>query len=443
MAKKQPEPSTKVIHAEPTKDFFVRMITKDISLEDCIFDLLDNCVDGARRSFEGPRERPLDGAVVEIDFESSYFKISDNCGGIRLTDAIDYAFHFGRRPDSPNDVDGGIGLYGIGMKRAIFKIGQMAIIKSEASDACFSVTVDVARWQENEEWDFDYEDSPKRGVKGTEILITQLDSGTSASFADPQFKNELMMTIARDYSFLLAQGLVVVVGGDVVPTYTYQLRNNENLQPSLEEYVDSEVSVRIVAGLIDDLLDEIPEELTPEKVDRYGWFVICNDRVVLAADKSSNTVWGDDGYRVWHPQYNGFAGFLFLSSKNQSLLPWSTTKRNVDSSSGLYRRAVKKMKETTSDFVKYTNRRKYDFDAARAFEQSPGKVNIQEINTSQRMKLPSISEPEKPIEMANINYRRPLSEVRKIRSQLGNNAMTYREIGNLTFDYYLDAEVGR
>lgn len=33
--------------AFPTKAFFVRMITRDISLEDCILDLIDNSVDGA------------------------------------------------------------------------------------------------------------------------------------------------------------------------------------------------------------------------------------------------------------------------------------------------------------------------------------------------------------------------------------------------------------
>lgn len=33
--------------ANPTKAFFVRMITRDITLEDCIFDLIDNSIDGA------------------------------------------------------------------------------------------------------------------------------------------------------------------------------------------------------------------------------------------------------------------------------------------------------------------------------------------------------------------------------------------------------------
>ena len=33
--------------ANPAKSFFVRMITRDIVLEDCIFDLIDNSVDEA------------------------------------------------------------------------------------------------------------------------------------------------------------------------------------------------------------------------------------------------------------------------------------------------------------------------------------------------------------------------------------------------------------
>ena len=53
--------STKIIHADPTKDFFVKMITRDIDLQDCIFDLLDNAIDGARRSACEDQEKPLAG----------------------------------------------------------------------------------------------------------------------------------------------------------------------------------------------------------------------------------------------------------------------------------------------------------------------------------------------------------------------------------------------
>jgi hypothetical protein len=39
--------------AAPTKQFFVSMLTRDISLEDAILDLIDNCLDGALRIAKG------------------------------------------------------------------------------------------------------------------------------------------------------------------------------------------------------------------------------------------------------------------------------------------------------------------------------------------------------------------------------------------------------
>ena len=39
-----------VAKAYPRKNFFVQMFTKDISLEDCVLDLIDNSIDGFIRS---------------------------------------------------------------------------------------------------------------------------------------------------------------------------------------------------------------------------------------------------------------------------------------------------------------------------------------------------------------------------------------------------------
>jgi hypothetical protein len=195
--------------------------------------------------------------------------------------------------------------------------------------------------------------------------------------------------------------------------------------------------------LADELADDIPEELTLDKVDRYGWFVVCNDRIVLAADKSGSTIWGDDGYRVWHPQYNGFAGFLFFNSKNQASLPWTTTKREVDGSSPLYRRAVTRMKAITDDFVKYTNRRKTDLDVAKVAEKGDQKVDVYTVTKTQPLKLPVLSGAAQKAEFATINYRREMKDIKDVRTYLGNNAMSYREIGIHTFEYFMKMELGK
>lgn len=41
--------TSNIIEGNPTKKFFIDMITRDISIEDAIIDLLDNSIDGANR----------------------------------------------------------------------------------------------------------------------------------------------------------------------------------------------------------------------------------------------------------------------------------------------------------------------------------------------------------------------------------------------------------
>ncbi|MDO3507190.1 ATP-binding protein [Ralstonia pseudosolanacearum] len=434
---------SKVIHADPTKDFFVKMITRDIELRDCLFDLLDNSIDGARRAADNSAPRALAGKFAHITFDRNGFLITDNCGGIRLSDAIDYAFHFGRRAGSPTDVSGGIGLYGIGMKRAIFKMGNNADVLSEAEDACFRVTIDVPTWEASTSWDFEYEDAASTGVKGTSISITSLNSGVAAAFEDPVWRNQLITRIARDYAFFLSKGFEIKIGDQLVPLYSYNLRENENLQPITAAYTDEGVHVRIVAGLIDDLPDDIPVELAQKDVDRFGWTVICNDRVVLAGDKTERTIWGRDEFKVWHPQYNGFAGFVFFEAEDQRLLPWTTTKREVDSSSQLYRRTLVKLREITEEFTAYTNRRKEDLAAAREAERPRLQVDVYAARDVKPLRLPGVATVKLADPLVNIAFKRKLSEVNDIRRHLSNLAMSYRDIGIATFDYYMEAELGK
>ncbi|WP_072395132.1 hypothetical protein [Hyphomicrobium sp. CS1GBMeth3] len=52
----------KKVDANPTKAFFVRMITRDIALEDCVLDLIDNSIDGAWK-LEGGKPMSLSDGV--------------------------------------------------------------------------------------------------------------------------------------------------------------------------------------------------------------------------------------------------------------------------------------------------------------------------------------------------------------------------------------------
>lgn len=129
------------VDASPVKSFFVTMLTRDIKLEEAILDLLDNCVDGILRSKKrNSGKKPYEGFKAEIAFKKDSFMISDNCGGIPWS-LHSYAFRMGRASDHPADASGTVGVYGIGLKRAIFKMGKDCLISTQNGEHGYDVEI--------------------------------------------------------------------------------------------------------------------------------------------------------------------------------------------------------------------------------------------------------------------------------------------------------------
>lgn len=435
---------TEKANAQPTKEFFVNMITKDIQLDACILDLLDNCLDGANAQLANngtQTDQRYQSYWAKITLSEDEFKIEDNCGGISVDEAINYAFRFGRRPDAPSEADYSIGLYGIGMKRAMFKIGKDIYIESSTTEQAFYVSIDVDDWLASSEWDFDLEREDTYETAGTTIEISELHDEVKAEFADSVFINKLRGSIARDYSIFLQNGFRVEVNGENVAPYEFRLLESEQFAPVKREYSDDSIQVQVTAGMAglpnDDTSAESPENAIPE-VEYYGWFVLCNDRVVIAADKSSNTVWGDEEFPVWHPQYNGFMGFVSFRSQRPELLPWTTTKRQIDLNNHTYRRAVSVMKEVTRQYIDYTTQRKANLDRAKELERQTTPIPVVRIIERPQMGLPRLTP---RVDLVTVSYQKRRSEVRKVGEALGNASMTNRQVGIETFDYYYKTHV--
>jgi len=369
--------------AYPTKAFFVRMITRDIGLEDCILDLIDNSVDGAW-GHEGSRPMGLaddvDLSAYHIDIEATpeRFVIRDDCGGMTLDDAADHAFSFGRSSlDEHHDFS--IGVYGIGMKRAIFKLGDKIRIRStfareDGSRLSFAVPIDVTNWlgHDTPPWDFDIVEDAPLDRCGVEIVVTALTSGATAAFDNPTFLQNLRRTIARDYSLHLARGLTITLNDDVIVGWEFELRTSDDFAPIRIEYLDESEGDRVEVEIIAGMAAPPPESSDASEEEdgdrRMGWYVVCNGRVVLAADKTYVSGWGTDGWPQWHRQYSGFIGIILFTAAKAVALPLTTTKRSVDVSSEVWRRARPKMRDATRSWIDYTNQRKQALDDARAFE---------------------------------------------------------------------------
>ena len=440
--------------AHPTKSFFVRMITRDITLEDCILDLIDNSIDGALSQKGSPplglqANVDLSDFHVRLDVEENGFSITDDCGGMTLDAAIDYAFSFGR-PDDVETDDFSIGVYGIGMKRAVFKLGRKIEIVStyveDEAPASFRVPIDVDEWlaKGGAEWDFDIEPAEGLAEPGVRISVEDLTEQTRDAFASPVFVRNLRRTIARDYTLHLARGLDIVVNGEEARGIPIEFRQGDEFQPLRLEYEDdadgTPVKVEILAGMAAPPPDDVAPDDQAKGEERFGWYVACNGRVVVAGDKTRLTGWGVEGQPTWHRQYAGFLGMMLFTSADAAALPLTTTKRSVDSSSGVYRRALAKAREVTSAWTRYTNARKQDIEAAKRRETAAAAVRIEEIRTSDKVVLPKI-EPQPKVRMANVNYSVRADRMARLAEAYGSRTMSYRDVGIRAFEDAYEANV--
>jgi len=272
-------------------------------------------------------------------------------------------------------------MYGIGMKRAIFKIGQEAIVETYADDGAFEVTYD-REWlnPENDEWDLPIEKIANKKRKGVTIVVPTLKPQIAREFGNPQFQNELRTKISEHFGYLMQKGFSIFVNGEAVRQKTLQLYSADiskrnGIRPYDFESDENGVNVRVTVGFYRPLasLDDIDEAAErPMENEQAGISVICNDRLVLEHDKSFKTGWGDGGVPKYHPQFRGIAGFIIFSTDQPEKLPISTTKRDLEVGADIYMQARRYCIEGLRECTGFTNKWKgMENEANVLFEQSP------------------------------------------------------------------------
>src|ERR1700730_15538084 len=161
----------------PTKRFFVEMFTRDVELDEAILDLLDNSVDGVLRlrGYQSDAESPYSGCHAHLKLSDKEFTISDNGGGIP-EDIVETAFRLGRPFGMKEERNlPMVGVYGIGMKRAIFKLGRECTVVSRTKESGFSVTFPQSWFTAEDKWEVPIERLPGDAKNpGTTITVKHL-----------------------------------------------------------------------------------------------------------------------------------------------------------------------------------------------------------------------------------------------------------------------------
>lgn len=361
-------PST--VSAEPNKDFFVHMLTRDIELGDAILDLLDNCVDGIIRSGAPKGSQPYKKYYAKITLTPQKFSIEDNCGGIPLELAKTKAFHMGR-PPGHHESAATVGMYGIGMKRAIFKIGQKCEVRSRNGNDAFGVEISKAWLSDAKNWLLPIKKLSLNTVRdaGTTISIEELRPEVSRRFDQTKdaFVKDFVTFVSQHYSIILEKGFRVSINDTTVKPSPFKLlsvnkvpsKSKSSLAPYVFQGLIHGVDVTVAVGFYRRMPDE--DEVESEKEEKAskddaGWTIVCNDRVVVYRDKTRLTGWGEAGVPNYHGQFIAISGIVVMQSADLWKLPLTTTKRGIDPSSETYSVVKDFMREGMKYFTRFTNR---------------------------------------------------------------------------------------
>ena len=420
-----------IISADPTKEFFINMLTRDIATDRAILDLIDNSIDAA---LINKIEKP----TIRITANSAEFKILDNCGGLDLETAKNYAFRFGRPKDAP-ETPNSVGQFGVGMKRTLFKLGTEFRVESRHNDIAYSVSVNVAEWVNIKNWNFYFEMLEKDEIKEgeTKVLITRLKEDSIELLSDDSFLNNLAREISSAYFEQINNGIKIVLNGITIKSKEISIKHSEHLGLIKKKYTFEDVEITITCGLSD------------REKDDSGWYVTCNGRLVADADQTETTGWGINGNNKFHTDFAFFRGLVEFNCKDSSKLPWTTTKTGVDSDSKVYKYALHRMGLCMQPILSFLRERTeentlYDQEeiSSRPLADSIAAANpirILEAPFSENFIRPDkIVAPKKKKGYTTISYTVPDKKLEKAKESL--DARTAKQVGELTFNYYYDYE---
>ena len=422
-------PARKVFKASPTKEFFTHMFVRDIHLNRAILDLVDNCVDGALRL---RRTRTFDGLWVALEARPDRFRISDNCGGIPMGLAREYAFRFGRARDA-DVLKHSVGRFGVGLKRALFKLGGKFVVESWAKDGSFAIDVDVEEWEEDELWEFEFSDAraadrPTGLHTGTVITATDLHPSVSSDLSSDRFLSDLRRELELAHEIAIAKRLAVSLNGKRLSHTPPDILQSKTIVPGVSLLKEDGVAVKLIAGI------------GPTDPSNAGWRVYCNSRMVLRADQSSDTGWGD-GIPRYHNQYARFRGYAFFDSDDPDRMPWTTTKSGVDTDSPVYRPVRAQMIRMMRPVITFLNaldrEKDHDNDYLERAVESAQTTELVNVTHESKFAAPS-PPPRPPSSTTHISYSRPRKQVETAKKQLG--VRTNGAVGEKTFDYFLIRE---
>ncbi|GAI13080.1 unnamed protein product, partial [marine sediment metagenome] len=168
--------------------------------------------------------------------------------GIKKEEVYEHVFRFGMPAETKGRT---IGVYGIGLKRAIFKLGENILIESDDGEEFFSVRIDKNWLADEENWELDFECQEKsKGSPLTRITVTEIFPNIAEEIGSITFENKLRDGIKDTYSIFMEDRVTIEVNDKPVERYDFAFLFDveKNFAPFHKKYIFDDIEVEIYAG---------------------------------------------------------------------------------------------------------------------------------------------------------------------------------------------------
>lgn len=219
-----------VVDTQPSKALVVSGITRDASVETCVFDLIDNSIDAARDTLrqaappevKGVLPDSYDGFTITLTMDGEGLKLEDNCGGIPIAKLKSMVLTFGK----PSTHEMGIGAFGIGLNRAIFRLGRVSHLKTDTGKQRAELVLETDVYLATEGWDLPAEEFSSTGKIGTELEIRKAPVEIAQQMADRAWVDKLRHELGRRYGRFIAKKLSIRIIATITTTSHARARND-------------------------------------------------------------------------------------------------------------------------------------------------------------------------------------------------------------------------
>lgn len=285
------------IEIKPPKKFFFHTLTLDISPEEAILELIDTFIEWYLY-YKNKSVVKYKGEII-IQMSEEKLIIESNYPG-PPKDSLPDILVFGKRLNIGCNK---IGAYGIGTKRAFFKLGKDILLESDDNNNYFSIHIGKKWFDVEDDWNLTLKSNKSKGRLCDKIVISSLYNDIKVQFKDPTFKNGLLEKIKYTYSYFINNHINIKINNIKIKPCNFEfIFKKGKIEPYYKEFIRNGIKVKILAGI------------TREDYKTFGWYVFCNNRLIIKRDTSNKTGFNTSNEVLYIPNPNIFLGLVFFSS---------------------------------------------------------------------------------------------------------------------------------